>query len=69
MRLPFLGRPAEMAKDPVCGTEVNPGKTEWLSAYNGSLYYFCSMRCLENFDTNPGSFTHAETPAAERRVA
>ncbi len=43
-----------MAKDPVCGMDVNEanppgGKSE----YQGKTYYFCSAGCKKTFDADP----------------
>lgn len=42
-----------MAKDPVCGMEVDPQKTQWKSIYKGEIYYFCSQHCKKAFESNP----------------
>lgn len=39
--------------DPVCGMLVDPGKTPYKSVYKGRIYYFCSKRCLEEFEKRP----------------
>ena len=47
---------APMAKDPVCGMEVNPeiATTQGLSSeHNGETYYFCGKGCKLDFDENP----------------
>jgi YHS domain-containing protein len=42
-----------MAKDPVCGMQVDektaPAKTE----YKGRTYYFCMQGCKTKFEQNP----------------
>ncbi len=45
-----------MAKDPVCGMNVEPGKAAGKSSYKGEVIYFCSERCKERFDSDPESF-------------
>ncbi len=42
-----------MAKDPVCGMEVDPEKTQYKSIYKGKVYYFCSSMCKREFEKNP----------------
>ncbi len=42
-----------MAKDPVCGMDVDPEKTEYKSIYKGKVYYFCSSMCKREFEKNP----------------
>ena len=44
-------------KDPVCRMNVDPGKTQFSSSYNGRKYYFCSQSCKDQFDANPGQYT------------
>jgi len=44
-----------MAKDPVCGMDVKEN-SEFKSEYNGKIYYFCSMTCKKQFDSNPGKY-------------
>jgi Cu+-exporting ATPase len=51
--------------DPVCGMQVDPAKSAGSFAYKGTTYYFCSIRCLEKFKSDPDSFpTREETQAA-----
>ena len=45
-----------MAKDPVCGMQVNEQEatTKGLtSEYQGQKYYFCAQECKQEFDQNP----------------
>lgn len=52
--------------DPVCGMEVDPSSNVPQSEHNGHTVYFCSPRCKEQFDHDPGSFqrkTDREQPA------
>jgi len=39
-----------MAKDPVCGMDVDPKKAAGKSAYKERDIYFCSLKCKERFD-------------------
>lgn len=45
-----------MAKDPVCGMEVDEQTAQWKSKYNDKTYYFCAERCKNVFDKKPDSF-------------
>lgn len=45
-----------MAKDPVCGMEVEEGKASAKSEYKGITYYFCSTICKQNFDKEPEKY-------------
>ncbi|GLI58086.1 copper-translocating P-type ATPase [Propionigenium maris DSM 9537] len=44
-----------MAKDPICGMEVDPEKTKFTLEKEGKTYYFCSKHCYETFKSN-GSY-------------
>ncbi|MCC6503699.1 MAG: heavy metal translocating P-type ATPase [Deltaproteobacteria bacterium] len=50
-----------MAKDPVCGMEVDPKKAAGNSAYKGETVYFCSLKCKEKFDKEPEQFAMGST--------
>ena len=43
-----------MAKDPVCGMEVEEGKI--CSTHEGKKYCFCSNVCKESFEKDPGKY-------------
>lgn len=43
-----------MAKDPVCGMDVEEGKI--CSTYEGKKYCFCSKMCKETFDKDPTNY-------------
>jgi Cu+-exporting ATPase len=45
-----------MAKDPVCGMDVDPSQAAGQSDYNGQTYYFCSKGCKVAFDKDPQSY-------------
>lgn len=42
-----------MAKDPVCGMDVDPKQAAGQSEYKGQTYYFCSLGCKKQFDRDP----------------
>lgn len=46
-----------MAKDPVCGMEVNEKKAAASAAYKGKTYYFCTEACKRAFQKNPDKYT------------
>jgi len=59
-----------MAKDPVCGMDVDPKKAAGKSEYEGTAVYFCSLKCKERFDANPEAFiSKAEPKKAEAHKA
>jgi len=45
-----------MAKDPVCGMEVDPAKARFTSAYGGKTYYFCAAGCKAAFEKNAARY-------------
>ncbi len=42
-----------MAKDPVCGMEIDEKKTVFSSKYKGKTFYFCAKGCKAAFDKQP----------------
>ncbi len=49
-----------MAKDPVCGMDVNPDTAYGSSEHAGVVFYFCSAHCKETFDADPHRYGHGE---------
>lgn len=45
-----------MARDPVCGMQVDEKHAAGRSEYEGKTYYFCSSGCKAAFDKNPGRY-------------
>ena len=45
-----------MAKDPVCGMQVDEEKAAATSVYEGTTYYFCAPGCKTTFDKDPEKF-------------
>jgi len=45
-----------MAKDPICGMEVDPRFAAGNSTYGGKTYYFCNPTCKAKFDKNPAKY-------------
>lgn len=45
-----------MAKDPVCGMEVDPNDAAAAVEYDGKSYYFCSQDCADSFEDDPTSY-------------
>ena len=48
-----------MAKDVVCGMEVDPKTAAGKSEYQGQTYYFCSPGCKKAFDKDPAKYLGA----------
>lgn len=46
----------KMAKDPVCGMEVDEKEAAAKSEYKGKTYYFCAPGCKKAFDENPEKY-------------
>jgi len=42
-----------VAKDPVCGMDVETATAAGRTEYKGQTYYFCGPKCKEKFDPNP----------------
>jgi len=42
-----------MAKDPICGMEVDEANARITSVYRGHKYYFCAPGCKRKFDSDP----------------
>lgn len=49
-----------MAKDPVCGMDVDPKTAAGKSEYQGQIYYFCSPGCKKSFDKEPQKYINAQ---------
>jgi YHS domain-containing protein len=51
-------QPGKAVFDPVCGMEVQHGKSDGGQVYyQGEIYDFCSMECREKFEANPAQYT------------
>jgi len=48
-----------MAKDPVCGMEVEEKKAAAKVDYEGQTYYFCAEACKRAFERDPAKYTQA----------
>ncbi len=46
----------EMAKDPVCGMDVDPATNRQKADYKGKTYYFCGPVCRRAFEADPRTF-------------
>ena len=45
-----------MAKDPICGMNVDEKSAKFKSIYKDKTYYFCSPGCKEDFDKNTSKY-------------
>ena len=50
-----------MAKDPVCGMDVDEKTAAGKSVYQGTTYYFCSPGCKRAFDKEPEKYIGSES--------
>jgi YHS domain-containing protein len=46
-------RPRVMARDPVCGVDVDPIGAAASVEHRGVPYYFCSLTCKAEFEADP----------------
>lgn len=49
-----------MAKDPVCGMDVDEKKAAATSVHQGKTYYFCAKACKTTFDKDPAKYLAAK---------
>ena len=47
---------ANIVKDPVCGMDVDPQKTEHHFTFDERDYHFCSEKCLHKFEAEPKKY-------------
>lgn len=45
-----------MAKDPVCGMQVNEATAAATAVHKGRTYYFCSPACKTTFEKKPEQY-------------
>jgi len=50
-----------MAKDPVCGMNVDEKTAKFKSEYMGKTYYFCNQSCKVAFDKNPVKYVEGQS--------
>ncbi len=50
-----------MAKDPVCGMEVDEKRAAATSTYKEKTYYFCAKGCKIAFDKEPEKYLNGES--------
>jgi YHS domain-containing protein len=55
----------DKATDPVCGMTVET-KTAKSAVHEGSVYYFCSPQCRDEFEASPASFAHGATALSQQ---
>ncbi len=50
----------QMAKDLVCGMEVDESSAAATSEYKGETYYFCAPGCKTAFDKEPEKYLSSD---------
>ena len=45
-----------MAKDPVCGMDVDLTTAQHKSEHEGQTYYFCALGCRRAFESDPKKY-------------
>ena len=55
-----IGDNCQIAKDPVCGMNVDPAKAVSTAEFERELYHFCSKGCAEKFRDDPQKYLSAE---------
>ena len=45
-----------MAKDPVCGMDVDPQTARQTAEHDGTRYYFCAPGCKKAFEAEPKKY-------------
>ena len=45
-----------MAKDPVCGMDVDEAAAKHTAEHDGQTYYFCAPGCKKAFETEPRKY-------------
>jgi YHS domain-containing protein len=48
-----------MAKDPVCGMDVDEATARHTTDYQGKTYYFCAPGCKRALEQNPTAYVKA----------
>jgi YHS domain-containing protein len=56
-----------MAKDPVCGMQVDEQTAIATSEYQGQTYYFCAKACKTAFDRDPAKYLGGRGEAHDGR--
>lgn len=54
-----------MAKDLICGMQVDEKTPAGISEYKGKTYYFCSPGCKETFDQDPEKYIEKDSQITE----
>lgn len=55
-----------LVQDPVCGMKVDIHETRFKADYLGKTYYFCSEKCLKDFEKQPDNYVQDQIALAQR---
>jgi len=55
-------------KDPVCGMDVDPKKTEHHFTFKNEEYHFCSEKCLHKFEKSPKTYFGKKAETANQNI-
>ncbi|MBC7736650.1 MAG: heavy metal translocating P-type ATPase, partial [Candidatus Saccharibacteria bacterium] len=50
------GLPGTVVTDPVCGMKVDPATSKYHVDHAGTIFHFCSAKCLAKFSADPDSY-------------
>src|SRR5918996_533691 len=68
-KMPAMTARRDPMNDPICGMEVDPNSAAGKHEYNGRIYYFCSMYCLERFKSDPEQFLRRQAEPEDKTQA
>lgn len=55
-----------LVQDPVCGMKVDIHETRYKTDYIGKTYYFCSEKCLKEFEKQPEKYVQDRVAQAKK---
>ena len=59
----MINNPFAPVIDPVCKMKIVPSKAAGKFEYNGTMYYFCNLKCCEKFQADPERYLQDDSPA------
>jgi P-type Cu+ transporter len=51
-----------LARDPVCGMNVNPDTARYTAEHSGKKYFFCCGKCADKFLSHPSGYVNRPAP-------
>ena len=55
-----------MAKDPVCGMDVDEKTAAATAEYQGKTYYFCALGCKKAFEKEPEKYVQGPASSSDQ---